>query len=290
MKGKPVLKGKSVPKIDVQAINELMKDDKEALRLLPEVISSLLNRNVYLVAVSGKKGSGKDTFTAAVAERMNKSYHIHAYAYELKSQAQSIFDLLVELYEGDLSDKQIIAKIIKDYNMQGIPNVERNLKTLMRGIWDDLESQIRPNSYKRSPGVWRGLQILGTDIRRQEDPDYWVKKTLSFVIKKLSEGTSVYISDVRFTNELRAMEILGAPTVRMWVTPEVQRQRLIGRDGSAPTAEALNHPSETELDNAEFDYVIDNNGDISIDDNADQLVKSLLLTPLEPKPKKKHRK
>lgn len=265
-----------MPSIDVQAINELMKDDKEALRLLPEVISSLLNRNVYLVAVSGKKGSGKDTFTAALAERIGKPYIMHAFAYELKSQAQSIFDLLVELYEGDLTDKQIVNRIIKKYGMEGIPNVERNLQKLMRGIYDDLERQITPNSYKRSPGVWRGLQILGTEIRREQDTDYWVKKTVSHIIKKLAEGTSVYVSDVRFLNELRSMEILGAPTIRMNVTPEVQRKRLIGRDGSAPTKEALDHPSETELDNVEFDYVIDNNGSISIEDNVTMLLEKML--------------
>lgn len=261
-----------MPTIDVKAINELMKDDKEALRLLPEVLSSLMNRNVYLVAVSGKKGSGKDTFTAALAERMGKPYIMHAFAYELKNQAQSIFDYLVAEYEGDLTDDQIVKRIIKKYDMAGIPNVERNLKKLMRGIYDDLEHQISPNSYKRSPGVWQGLQLLGTDIRRAQDPDYWVKKTVSHVIKVLAEGTSVYVSDVRFGNELKSMEILGAPTIRMDVSPEVQRQRLIGRDGSSPSHEALIHPSETELDDAEFDFVIDNNGGISIEDNVSLVI------------------
>lgn len=58
------------------------------------------------------------------------------------------------------------------------------------------------------------------------------------------------ITDMRFPNEMAAVKERGGITIR------VKRTQFLKRD-SLPTHE---HPSETALDNAEFDYVIDNDG------------------------------
>lgn len=269
------MKGNTLSTIDINAVRSLMKNDPEALVILPQAIKNLEEGTVNLVAISGKKGSGKDTFTAALAETLGKPFITHAFAYELKAQAQEMFDIIGSLKEDDYTHDMISNTLIQAYRLWDIPFITKNMDALVAGVLDDIKNGITPDSYKRSPGVWRGLQLLGTDIRRRQDDDYWVKKTVSFVLKRLAEGTSVFVSDVRFENEIKALEALGAPTVRMSVTKEVQLERLRARDGSSPSEEALNHPSEVSLDDYEFDYVIDNNGSISIKDNAEKLASKL---------------
>lgn len=254
--------------IDINAVRELIKADRAALEALPQAVKNLEEGTVKVLAISGKKGSGKDTFTAELGKELGKPFVMYAFAYELKAQAQAMFNIIKALSGRGYTEDMIVNDIIQAYELWSIPFVTRNMHLFVQGILEDLKNGITPDSYKRSPGVWRGLQLLGTDIRRQQDDNYWVKKTVAYTVKQLASGTSVFISDVRFLNEIKALEDLGSPTIRMYVTPEVQRERLIGRDGSAPSAEALVHPSEVSLDDYEFDIVVDNNGSVSIADNA----------------------
>lgn len=257
--------------IDINAVRELLKADRAALEALPQAIENLNEGTAKVLAISGKKGSGKDTFTAELGKQLGKPFVMYAFAYELKAQAQSIFNIIRMLNGEKYTEDMIVNALIQEYRLWSIPFITKNMHLLVEGILEDLKNGIVPDSYHRSPGVWRGLQLLGTDIRRQQDDNYWVKKTLSYIVKQLASGTSVFISDVRFLNEIKALEDLGAPTIRMFVTPEVQRERLIGRDGSAPSEEALNHPSEVSLDDYGFDIVVDNNGSVSIADNASRV-------------------
>ena len=155
------------------------------------------------------------------------------------------------------------------------------------------------------------LQLLGTDCGRQIiHPDIWVNATMSeykpqhFRTVKIdgvfSHQELIYpkwiISDVRFPNELKAVKGKGGITIRvnrdteylkciedpayfvetyMKVNNEKIELREYEKDfikkHCKPTKE---HESETALDNAEFDYVIDNNGTI---EELIQKVKEILI-------------
>ena len=58
------------------------------------------------------------------------------------------------------------------------------------------------------------------------------------------------MTDVRIPNEVEVLYDAGAPVVYLTVPPDVQRERLMGRDGSLPSEEALRHETETALDEA----------------------------------------
>jgi hypothetical protein len=262
------VKGKPLSAIDINAIQSLMGKDKEALASLPQALDNLETGAVRLLAISGKKGSGKDTFTAALADELSQPFTIYAFAYALKAQAQDIFDIIGYLVARDYTEDMIVNDLIQNYTLWNIPFITKNMHELVQGITADLKQGITPDSYKRSPGAWRGLQLLGTDIRRRQDDNYWVKLTVSHIINQLAQGTSVYISDVRFPNEISSLEYFDAPTIRMHVTPEVQKQRLLGRDGTMPSEEALMHPSEVSLDDYGFEVIVDNNGSVSIAENV----------------------
>lgn len=127
--------------------------------------------------------------------------------------------------------------------------------------------------YLTKPTVRQFLQRLGTEaIRNNIHENAWVNalfvdyKTVSlpdettFIKddkKWIDERSSKWIiTDVRFPNELKAVKDRKGICIR------------INRLNSTPQTTFVNkhdrtHPSETALDNAEFDYVIDNNSTIN---------------------------
>lgn len=112
------------------------------------------------------------------------------------------------------------------------------------------------------------LQKLGTDaVRDRLHENTWVNalmseyKTNTFTRfpEDLDIGESIIpyypnwiITDTRFPNELIAVKERGALTIR------------VERNNGTRAIDINPHPSETALDNSDFDYTIENNG--SIDD------------------------
>lgn len=85
------------------------------------------------------------------------------------------------------------------------------------------------------------LQLWGTEYRRRQDPDYWVKR----LEEKLHGLEKVVIDDVRFPNEVEMIHRLGGRVIR------------IDRPGPAEST----HASEIELDSFDgWDDVIVNDG------------------------------
>jgi hypothetical protein len=100
------------------------------------------------------------------------------------------------------------------------------------------------------------LQYVGTDIVREQEPDFWV----SFIVKILNlfpnEWDYVLIPDCRFPNEIEILKNSGFDVTHLrvvrdnFVSPLTEKQR--------------QHPSETALDDVAPDYYIHNDG--SLDD------------------------
>ena len=124
------------------------------------------------------------------------------------------------------------------------------------------------------------MQYVGTNLlRNQLHPEIWVNSLMSeYKAKWVPTGDSVaeedvslekkypnwIITDMRFPNELEAVKKRGGITIRVNRNLEESKNQ---------------HESETELDNAEFDYVIDNNGTIEelIEKVREILIKEKLL-------------
>lgn len=99
------------------------------------------------------------------------------------------------------------------------------------------------------------MQHVGTDIIRRQDKNFWV----DFIAKILSWFRSnweyVIIPDCRFENEIYRFVEQGFNVIHIRVQRDHAPQTL--------TAEQANHPSETELDNVNPDYLINNQDDIA---------------------------
>lgn len=64
-------------------------------------------------------------------------------------------------------------------------------------------------------GVRELLQEYGTEVRRQDDPAYWVRAWESNYAHYATQGVSVVVPDVRFHNEAKAIERAGGVVVRI---------------------------------------------------------------------------
>ena len=132
------------------------------------------------------------------------------------------------------------------------------------------------------------LQLFGTEVGRQIHPNFWInalfidyKPTTSYKfgyidLSKLDNNLNItaeanlphplgkypdwIITDMRFPNELKAVKERGGITIR------INRGNFTGLEKEI--IECNQHSSETALDNAPFDYIIENNGTI-----ADLIVK-----------------
>lgn len=98
------------------------------------------------------------------------------------------------------------------------------------------------------------LQFVGTDIVRNENPDYWV----NFIIDMLSFFSNcwdfVLIPDARFPNEIDRLRQEGFDVHHVRVYRE-------GNSFKSPlTEEQQKHPSETSLDDCSPDMFIVNKG------------------------------
>ena len=86
------------------------------------------------------------------------------------------------------------------------------------------------------------LQWWGTDYRRAQDPDYWVKRMFETLDRE--QPDMALITDVRFRNEADAIHKAGGYLVKV---------TRIGK----PDVNVPQHPSETNLDGyAGWDYEI----------------------------------
>lgn len=108
----------------------------------------------------------------------------------------------------------------------------------------------------------RLLQFLGEGLRQLYDRDIFVNSAVK-TISQITPNTHVVVTDLRYKNEYNMLKSMGFVTIRV-----NRKDRPIDRD---PT-----HISETDLDDATFDYVIDNDGTIQyLCDKVVEIVSSI---------------
>lgn len=162
-----------------------------------------------LIGFIGKMGSGKSTAC---------DYLVENYGYRKINFKDALDDELVELF----------------------PNVI----SAVSGLSPEEAVKTKPTS----PVMRELKQKFGTEVRRNQDPDYWVKKWIETYTKTFN--TNVCVDDVRFLNEIDAIKKLGGVIVR-----------IIRSD----ITDTSNHPSETALDDYEPDFsIVAEKGDLTM--------------------------
>ena len=231
------------------------------------------NKKMPLIGISGKAGVGKDLVGVIIQylvhttgiinmeyweEFKNKStfnqimfsqYVIKKFADKLKT----IVCLLIGCTREQLEDREFKEKELgeewwyyKGRNNSLIPYNQTSKRST--------EDLIKP-----TPRLL--LQLIGTDLfRKQLHPNTWVNASFANYL-----NNAWIFTDVRFPNELEAIKKRKGVTIRI-------NRGLVERTGKM--IQEPEHISETALDDAEFDYVIEN--DCTIDDLIEK-VREILI-------------
>ena len=185
-------------------------------------------QKIKILGVSGKLGSGKDTFAELLAKQLAGKVERHALADNLR----------------------LITEIISGIRMTTTHEIDEPFCNEIRNYTQD-QKNILIKQFNKTIG--ETLQLVGTELFRDNyDTDVWVKSLFSEEIyDKMNDGKIIIIPDVRFINEADYILQEGGYLIRLEGDPAGVRENSL-RD--------LNHLSETNLDNyTKFDKVIINN-------------------------------
>jgi len=141
--------------------------------------------NIIVIAVSGKKGSGKDLFYTFAKARVGAKRV--AFADYLKHLARQLFKLSVEQTDG--KQKEEPTEYVRD------------------------GKALTPREILIDLGRWF----------RSVDPGFWYKKAFE-IINGMNHGTIVVVTDMRFKNEADYIKEQGGYLVRLERTQEKRNE------------------------------------------------------------------
>lgn len=208
---------------------------------LKSVMLQIKNKEQFLFAMSGKMAAGKDTIGDALSELLTKEYSKTIQNVSFGGLIRQEIDDTLSYYKN--VDRKQSLEVFND-----------NLKDV-----ETLYSIIKDQSaFVRSEESRKALQFWGTEVRRKQDPNYWINRMFEYVINTISENVSINITDARFPNEVDLVEDLGGKVIRLEISRDLQKVRIKERDGIEVEDSALDHISEIILDNYVFKRKFDN--------------------------------
>lgn len=171
------------------------------------------------IGLAGRSGSGKDLIADYIGEK---------YGYRKIAVADGIREEVKEFLSNALLTEVLHRKMVPiDFKV----------------VWDAYINSIwaKPTS----PEMRVFLQWWGTEYRRSQDPDYWIKK----LAERLKNDDLIVVSDIRTPDEMKVVQNAGG---QVWF---VERPG-VGSVGIA------GHYTEVALEGASFDKYILNDGTI----------------------------
>ena len=245
-----------------------------------------------IIGVSGKINSGKDTIGSII--QYLTLYNDLGYTHPISANDMGDWIRRCSQVPSNWEIRKFADKLKECVSLiTGISraNLEREdvKNSNLPEDWD-YEFFASPESLEpgiRSLSVRELLQKFGTEVGRNIHPNFWVNALFvsynsNFTNNPFYKDKGVYdvteedelvnppmypnwiITDVRFPNELAAIKERGGVVIRVNRNSVIKDNEgnPIRSDKSYSNINTVQHPSETALDDATFDYTIDNNGTI----------------------------
>jgi thymidylate kinase len=204
-----------------------------------------------IIGVSGKIGSGKNYLAQQIKTALEEKGYSTAessFASYLKAELDTIItSARLSLAHGDdyytsvSSLSEVLDMDIKD------------VRQLLEIVKEDVELEPTVNAHSRSKSIRVALQILGTEIRRSKNENYWVEAFHAH----LPDVDFILVTDVRFPNEADSIKDRGGVVIRLDIPEEIIEARVQSRDGLQYSESVKSHASEVTLDDYErFDMFV----------------------------------
>lgn len=205
-----------------------------------------------LILISGKARSGKNQ----LAEYLTTEFQSQGLTTTTESFAAPLKDQCKENFKGL---KEILDNISEEIKTTAYSLVNAKDEIFQRGRFIALENALNKlkiedeHWYENKTSITRNiLQIVGTNIVRNVDDNWWSKQLRSKVIS--SQKDVILVSDCRFPGEIETLSDLNY--THLYETFTIRVNRNINNDGLVSV-----HSSETALDEwTIWDYIVDNNG------------------------------
>jgi hypothetical protein len=230
-----------------------------------------------VIGISGRLGSGKDTvgeiiqyltgvdadgkFSKGLNWSYSSNFEIKKFAGKLKIIGSMLSGVPVEYFEDqdfkklpmglewEMTYREFLQKLGTEAMRDGL-----HTNVWVNALFADYKVDIKEitnKSYSKKEDKWvhqwGGKEILSDNQ--------------NFSFKKYNYPNWI-ITDMRFPNEIAAVELREGITIR------------VNRDNGTREIDTNPHPSETALDDAKFDYVIENDGTL---DELVEKVRAILI-------------
>lgn len=194
-----------------------------------------------VVAVSGRPGSAKNYFATALTEEL----HEKGYSVATASFAKPIFTELTNIADDirtELPTNEISAKY--NLTLEAVAELTKFLNSE-----NDLGPKHEYGYSRRNIFYRKALNVL-TLARREQDPNYYINQ----LVADLPEADFITITDIRFPNEADWVNTKQGYVLRAVENEVWQKANSTPEDGYKYSAEGLNNPVETALDNYDKFY------------------------------------
>lgn len=199
----------------------------------------------HIIALTGYAGTGKDTVADILATHCG--FRKLAFADPLRGEVAAAFDVPLDLLTNRDTKEQATPLL----RMERAP---LEFRAVVAYETDAAKHADTSDDWITAPRTPRQiLQWWGTEYRRAQDPDYWVKATRQRLVHYINEQREqrFVITDCRFPNEAQAIQAMGG---QLW---QVTRVGI-----SAATTTEGAHSSATSGAELEPHAIIQNHGTI----------------------------
>lgn len=150
-----------------------------------------------IIGLAGRKRSGKSMLAYGIQEVLKKVIVI-AVADNLKDLACRLLHITRRELDR-MKDDGTVFQVLPDSRWFAILHEETDI------AYEDLNKALDGKIFTNVREV---LQIIGTDVIRKYNPEWHIQKTVE-KIESFEDNSIIFVDDVRFPNEKKALEKLG---------------------------------------------------------------------------------
>lgn len=221
-------------------------------------IEALTSGRLAWAVLSGKMTSGKDTLAGRLELPGRDRPVVASYGDLLRADLDLVMPAVRAHSAGALTNRRASASVAATLGIE-----PEHADILVDMVAADISRDPELTPHSRTDAMRFVLQALGSTWREHEGPNYLAERNISRVKDILASGRSVISAGSRFIPDADIPRSVGAFSIRLDVSPETQKRRLMSRDGllTDDTLAAMAHPGESDLDDYPHDIRVSNDSD-----------------------------